>query len=111
MTPGQTRVLVLLLILLAMEAVKQPAVKAVLVNLIQGVSGNAAAAAQKQPTTPLNVNFKLMVYWTVGALALVALAGPAPDMATMLAIILIFLVLLSDIKLYTGYLTPPVAKK
>lgn len=111
MNPGQSRVTILLLILLAFEAVKQPPIKAAIANLVNGVSGNLNAKASGGATQPLQVNFKQMAYWGVGALALIALAGPAPDVATWLVIILLMLVVLSDVNLFTGLLAMPGSKK
>lgn len=50
----------------------------------------------------MTVSYKGVVYWGVAALALVALAKPLPDVATVLAIILIAGVLLTHT---TEYLT------
>ena len=111
MTPGQTRLTLLLLVLLAFEAYKQPPVKAAIANLINGASGNLNAKASGQTAQPLNVDFKQMAYWGVGALALIALAGPAPDVATWLVIILLMLVVLSDVNLFTGLLAMPAKKQ
>ena len=104
MTEGQTRVAVLLVLLLAFEAIKQPPVKATIANIING-------SAQQLPVGQWNINGKLIIYWLVGAVALVALASPAPDIATMLAVILLALVVLSDITDFTALLTPPTSKK
>lgn len=100
----------LLLILLGFEAMKQPAVKAVLANLINGVSGNLNAKSSGAAVAPLNVNFKQIAYYGVGGLALIALAGPAPDVATWLVVLLLMLVVLSDVNLYTNLLKPPTSK-
>lgn len=112
MTPGQSRVAVLLLLLLALEAVKQPPIKAALTNLVNSASGNAYAAGHQGTPGPLQVNVKHMVYWIVAAMALIALASPAPDAATMFVVILLVGVVLSDVKMFTALLTPPpIAKK
>lgn len=50
------------------------------------------------------VNYKNVVYWGVAALALVALAGPLPDVATVLAIILLAGVLLTHADTYLNLL-------
>lgn len=49
-------------------------------------------------------NIKQVVYWIVAALALIALADPYPDVATMLAILLIAGVLLTHWKTYVSYI-------
>jgi hypothetical protein len=113
MTTGQTRVLVLLLILLALEAVKQPAIKQQLVSIVNAVNGNAnAAATGTTAASSYGAPFSLgqVAYWVIGALAIVALAAPAPDMATLLVIVLIVLVVLSDVSTYAALLTPPAKK-
>ncbi len=107
MNGGQSRVLILLLILFGFESMKQPAVKAALANFINVISGNLNAKASGQAVAPLNVNFKQIAYYGVGGLALIALAGPAPDVATWLVVLLLMLVVLSDVNLYTNLLKPP----
>lgn len=111
MTSGQARVLVLLLVLLGFEAIKQPAVKQVLIDAYNGVNGNLNAKAGGSAAQPLTIDFKQMVYWGVGALALIALAGPAPDIATWLVVLLLMLVVLSDVETFTNLLKPPTSKK
>lgn len=62
----------------------------------------------------MNVSYKGVVYWGVAALALVALAGPLPDIATLLAVILIAGVALNHINDYLTILninTPDGVKK
>ena len=56
-------------------------------------------------------NIKYVFYWGVGAIALVALAGPYPELATMLVLVLIVGVVLTHYKDYIGLFTPPPAKK
>lgn len=52
----------------------------------------------------MNVQAKTVFYWGISAIALVALAGPLPDIATGLVILLIFGVLLTHWKDYQVYL-------
>lgn len=111
MNQGQARVLLLLLLLLGLESIKQPAVHVFMANVRASVTGNVQAAANSQSTTPLSINPKTMLYWLFAALALLALAGPAPDVATGLVLLLILAVLLSDATVYADLLTPPGAKK
>jgi hypothetical protein len=62
----------------------------------------------------MNVNLKHFFYWGVGGLALIALAGPYPDLATLFVLILIVGVLLHHYKEYMamlGNVTPPTVKK
>lgn len=56
-------------------------------------------------------NIKYVFYWGVAALALVALAGPAPDLATMLVLVLIVGVVLTHYQQYVALFTPPPATK
>jgi len=56
------------------------------------------------------VNIKNIFYWGIAALALVALAGPYPDMATGFAVLLIIGVVLMHWNEYVGLLTPPPTK-
>ena len=51
-------------------------------------------------TTPWHV----VVLWFLGAMALLALADPAPNAATMIVLILIMLVLLKNWPVYQSYL-------
>jgi hypothetical protein len=54
-----------------------------------------------------NVSLKYVFYWFIAALALVALAGPYPDMATGFTVLLIVGVLLTHYKEYTALFAPP----
>jgi hypothetical protein len=56
-------------------------------------------------------NIKYVFYWGVAALAVFALAGPMPKIATMLVLVLITGVVLTHYKDYVGLFTPPPAKK
>lgn len=111
MSSGQARVAVLLLLLLGLEAVKQPAIKVFFSNLKNQVSGNVSATASGQAATPLTVNPALLAYWLVGAILLIALAGPAPGAATGLVLLIMLALVLSDVGAYTALLTPPPATK
>jgi uncharacterized protein YhhL (DUF1145 family) len=58
----------------------------------------------------MNVTLKHFFYWAVSGLALIALADPFPDLATLLVVILIVGVLLTHVTEFTGFLnnsTPP----
>jgi hypothetical protein len=62
----------------------------------------------------MNVNLKHFFYWSVGGLALIALAGPYPDLATLFVVIIIVGVVLHHYKDYLamlGNVTPPSVKK
>jgi hypothetical protein len=52
----------------------------------------------------MNVTSKQVFYWGISAIALVALAGPMPDVATGLVLLLIVAVLLTHWKDYQVYL-------
>ena len=54
-----------------------------------------------------NVSIKYVFYWGIAALALIALAGPYPNMATWFTVLLIVGVLLTHYKDYQALLTPP----
>jgi hypothetical protein len=58
-----------------------------------------------------NVSIKYVFYWGVAALALFALASPAPNIATMLVLVLITGVVLTHYKDYVGLFTPPATTK
>lgn len=48
------------------------------------------------------LNIKLFVLWSVGALAIIALADPYPDLATVLVVLLIAEALFSNLNTYLG---------
>lgn len=56
---------------------------------------------------PLFTNIKVFFYYGIGALALIALANYQPQLAILLAVILIVGVLLTHWQDYTGLLNPP----
>lgn len=88
MNPGQARVIVLLIVLLVLEAQVNPDIKAYNAQVKKVAAGAAAGTPGSVPLPKFNI--KYMMYWSVAALALIALAGPAPDIATVLVFILIF---------------------
>lgn len=54
-----------------------------------------------------NVSIKYVFYWGIAALALVALAGPAPELATGFTVLLIVGVVLTHYQEYVGLFNPP----
>lgn len=50
------------------------------------------------------VSWHVVVLWFLGAMAMLALAGPAPRIATMIMVILIFGTLLKNWPVYKSYL-------
>jgi hypothetical protein len=55
----------------------------------------------------MNISLKQTFYWGVGALALIALAGPYPGVATGFVLLLIMGVVLTHWQDYVSYFTPP----
>lgn len=55
----------------------------------------------------MSITLKQTIYWGVAALALLMLADPLPDVATMFAVLLIIGVLLTHWSDYASLLTPP----
>lgn len=51
-----------------------------------------------------STSWHTVVLWFLGGIALIALADPAPQFATMLAVILVLLVLLKNWQVYKSYL-------
>lgn len=86
MSSGQWRVTGLLVLLLILEAQINPDIKAYNAQ-VKKVGGSLATGNASVPLPKFNI--KYMIYWGVAALALIALAGPAPDVATLLAVILL----------------------
>lgn len=91
MTPGQTRVLVLLGVLLGIQTLFNPTFR-----------GNLAAGAEgKLPPQTMLAGY---LGWGVGAVALVALAAPAPRAATYIVLAFILLALLTHPQGYAAAL-------
>lgn len=88
MNSGQTRVLVLLGALLALEVAFSPKVKAIVKDPKQALS------------TPQDI--PALVAYGVGVLLLVALAGYAPNLATMIVVAMLVLVLLAHAGEFNG---------
>lgn len=55
----------------------------------------------------MSLEVKQVFYWGIAAMALLALAGPMPEVATGLAVLLIVGVILTHYKDYQHYLIPP----
>lgn len=91
MSDGQTRVLVLLLTLFGLQTALNPTFRA---NLLKGATGNL----------PPQTMLAGYLGWTVGAIALVALAAPAPKLATYITLAFILLVLLEHPQGYASAL-------
>lgn len=96
--PGQMRALLLLIALLGLEAVRSPSVK----NFFKTAGGSANASinaaahgggsASGSPAAALD--WHLLAYWGGGAILLLVLAGPFPNVVTAILILLIAEVLL-----------------
>lgn len=62
----------------------------------------------------MNITLKHFFYWSVGAIALIALAGPFPDLATLLVVILIVGVAVTHAATFVNFVntnTPPSVQK
>lgn len=55
----------------------------------------------------MSLQVKQVFYWGIASMALLALAGPYPQLATGFTVLLIAGVLLTHWQDYTGYLKPP----
>ena len=55
----------------------------------------------------MNVSLKYVMYWGIAALALVALSGPYPELATGFTVLLIVGVVLTHYQEYVGIFTLP----
>lgn len=91
MSDGQTRVLVLLLVLFGIEVTFNPTFRG---NLAAGASGNL-------PPQTMLAGF---LGWSVGGIALVALAAPAPKAATYIVLAFILMALLTHPQAYSAAL-------
>lgn len=91
MSDGQTRVLVLLLALFGIEALFNPTFRS---NLVAGATG-------KLPPHTMLAGY---LGWTIGGVALVALAAPAPRVATYIVLAFILMALLTHPDTYAAAL-------
>ena len=91
MSDGQTRVLVLLLVLFGLETLFNPTFRG---NLAAGATGNL-------PPQTMLAGF---LGWSVGGIALVALAAPAPRAATYITLAFILMALLTHPQAYSAAL-------
>jgi|SRR6185437_8554844 len=96
MTPGQTRVLVLLAVLLGLEMALSPNVR----NVVAGAFGGKQAGNNIPPDQMAAAAFG----YGVGGLAVFGLAAVAPRVATGIVLLLIALVLLSNGGPVSGFL-------
>jgi len=55
----------------------------------------------------MSLQVKQVFYWGIASMALLALAGPYPDLATGFVVLLIAGVLINHYRDYQQYLTPP----
>lgn len=68
---------------------------------------NIQGGAQTQPSPPVagtSVSWHVVVLWFLGAVALLALAEPAPTLATGIVVLLILGTLLNNWPVYKSYL-------
>lgn len=81
--------------------------------VIPAISGAAAAPPTTSSTTTstvksvvagTNTTWHMVILWFLGAVALIALADPAPQIATMLVLLLILGTLLTNWPVYKTYL-------
>lgn len=59
------------------------------------------------PVAPPQANIKQIFYWLIAAIALITLADPFPQLAILLAWILVVGILLMNWKDYSSLLNPP----
>ena len=52
----------------------------------------------------MNITLKNFFYWAIAALAIIALAAPFPDLATLLVVLLIVAVALTHASTYIGFI-------
>jgi hypothetical protein len=60
--------------------------------------------ANTNPVPGTSVSWHMVVLWFLGAVALIALAGPAPNIATIIVSLILVGVLLTNWPTYKGYL-------
>lgn len=70
----------------------------------QQQTGGLTSSLTNSPPLSLTPDWHLAVIWFLGAVALIALAKPAPNVATLIVVILIVLVLLGNWKTYSSFL-------
>lgn len=64
----------------------------------------ATSTSKSAPVAGTNTSWHSVVLWFLGAIALLALADPAPNVATLIVVILIVAVLLTNWSVYKSYL-------
>jgi hypothetical protein len=62
------------------------------------------ATTNTTPVPGTTTSWHQVVLWFLGAIALLALASPAPNIATMIVVLLIVAVLLTNWSVYKSYL-------
>lgn len=63
-----------------------------------------ATTTKSAPVAGTTTSWHQVVLWFLGAIALLALAGPAPNIATMIVVLLIVAVLLTNWSVYKSYI-------
>jgi hypothetical protein len=66
--------------------------------------GGIMATTNTTPVPGTTTSWHQVVLWFLGAIALLALASPAPNIATMIVVLLIVAVLLTNWSVYKSYL-------
>jgi hypothetical protein len=78
--------------------------QAQLVGQNQTVTPSGGSGLTNSQPLSLTPDWHLAVIWFLGAVALIALAKPAPQVATLIVVILIVLVLLGNWSTYASFL-------
>ncbi len=75
----------------------------------QGSSGSTSSSSSSTSTAVpgTTTSWHTVVLWFLGAMALLALASPAPNIATMIVVLLIVGTLLKNWSVYKSYLGLP----
>lgn len=69
-----------------------------------GSSSSGGSSSSSAPVPGTTTSWHIVVLWFLGALALIALASPAPTIATMIVVLLIAATLLKNWSVYQAFL-------
>lgn len=110
----QITVVVLLIVLLALEAVRSPNVRTFFASIANRSNASLSATAHGQSapkaTATTQLDWKIGLYWGIAALILIAISSRAPGVATAFIVLIIVEQVLVNWQQYKPLLGMPTAK-